>query len=152
MTLLEVEGLAKHYPIRRGMLSRAMGAVRAVDGVSFSIGRGETLALVGESGCGKSTTARLALRLIEPSAGTIRFEDDGVTVIAELPKRIDWDQALLAQIAENIASAGEDPAEFAEAFLRNYPKGSWISRERERLTSAIERASGEDSGTDGTSR
>lgn len=49
--------------------------------------------------------------------GTIRFEDDGVTVIAELPKRIDWDQALLAQIAENIASAGEDPAEFIETKL-----------------------------------
>lgn len=49
--------------------------------------------------------------------GTIRFEDDGVTVIAELPKRIDWDQALLAQIAENIAAAGEDPAEFIETKL-----------------------------------
>ncbi len=79
MTLLEVEGLAKHYPIRRGMLSRAVGAVRAVDGISFSIERGETLALVGESGCGKSTTARLALRLIEPTAGTVRFEGSDIT-------------------------------------------------------------------------
>ena len=52
------------------------------------------------------------------NTGTIRFEDDGVTVIAELPKRIDWDQALLAQIAENIASAGEDPAEFIETTLK----------------------------------
>ncbi len=69
--LLEVEGLAKHYPMRGGM-------VRAVDGVSFALARGETLALVGESGCGKSTTARLVLRLIEPSAGTVRF--DGVEV------------------------------------------------------------------------
>jgi oligopeptide/dipeptide ABC transporter ATP-binding protein len=69
--LLEVEGLAKHYPTRKGV-------VRAVDGVSFALARGETLALVGESGCGKSTTARLVLRLIEPSAGTVRF--DGVAV------------------------------------------------------------------------
>jgi len=69
--LLEVEGLAKHYPMRGGI-------VRAVDGVSFALARGETLALVGESGCGKSTTARLVLRLIEPSGGTVRF--DGVEV------------------------------------------------------------------------
>jgi oligopeptide/dipeptide ABC transporter ATP-binding protein len=72
--LLEVEGLAKHYPVKRGLLGRAQGVVRAVDGVSFALARGETLALVGESGCGKSTTARLVLRLIEPSAGTIRFD------------------------------------------------------------------------------
>src|ERR1700674_5312596 len=73
--LLEVEGLTKHYPVRRGMIvPKTVGTVRAVDGVSFSLARGETLALVGESGCGKSTTARLVLRLIEPSAGTVRFE------------------------------------------------------------------------------
>ena len=69
--LLAVEGLAKHFPVRRGLvMSRAAGTVRAVDGVSFSLDRGETLALVGESGCGKSTTARLVLRLIEATAGT----------------------------------------------------------------------------------
>ena len=78
--LLEVDGLAKLYPIRRGLVfSRETGAVRAVDGISFSLGRGETLALVGESGCGKSTTARLVLRLIEPSAGTVRFEGEDIT-------------------------------------------------------------------------
>ncbi len=82
--LLEVEGLAKHYPVKRGLLGRAQGVVRAVDGVSFAIARGETLALVGESGCGKSTTARLVLRLIEPSAGTIRFDGLAVTGAAEL--------------------------------------------------------------------
>ena len=63
--LLELEGVARHWPVKGGV-------VRAVDGVSFSLARGETLALVGESGCGKSTTARLALRLIEPSAGKVR--------------------------------------------------------------------------------
>ncbi|HZF76249.1 MAG TPA: dipeptide ABC transporter ATP-binding protein [Acetobacteraceae bacterium] len=78
--LLEAEGLAKHYPVRKGLvLARQVGTVRAVDGVSFAIARGETLALVGESGCGKSTTARLALRLIEPSAGRLRFAGEDVT-------------------------------------------------------------------------
>ncbi|WP_137180804.1 ABC transporter ATP-binding protein [Roseomonas sp. AR75] len=83
-TLLEVEGLAKHYPVKHGVLDRAQGVVRAVDGVSFAIARGETLALVGESGCGKSTTARLVLRLIEPSAGTIRFDGTEVAGGSEL--------------------------------------------------------------------
>ncbi len=78
--LMQVAGLAKHYPIRRGLvLSRTVGAVRAVDGLSFELFRGETLALVGESGCGKSTTARLVLRLIEPTAGTVRFEGADIT-------------------------------------------------------------------------
>jgi len=86
--LLEVEGLAKHYPIRRGLIRRRdIGAVRAVDGVSFRLMRGETLALVGESGCGKSTIARLALRLIEPSAGIVRFEGMDITDLAGAPLR-----------------------------------------------------------------
>jgi len=80
--LLEVEGLAKHYPIRKGIvLSRQVGAVRAVDGISFSLAPGKTLALVGESGCGKSTTARLVLRLIEPTAGAVRFEGEDITAL-----------------------------------------------------------------------
>ena len=80
--LLEVEGLAKLYPMRRGLVfSRQVGAVRAVDGISFALGRGETLALVGESGCGKSTTARLVLRLIEPTAGSVRFEGEDITAL-----------------------------------------------------------------------
>ena len=83
MRLLEVEGLAKHYPVRSGaVLARTVGHVRAVDGVSFNLQKGETLALVGESGCGKSTTARLVLRLIEPSAGTIRFEGRDITTLS----------------------------------------------------------------------
>ena len=78
--LLEAEGLAKHYPMRRGLVvSRTVGAVRAVDGIGFGLARGETLALVGESGCGKSTTARLVLRLIEPTAGRVRFEGEDIT-------------------------------------------------------------------------
>ncbi|MCO6417051.1 dipeptide ABC transporter ATP-binding protein [Siccirubricoccus sp. KC 17139] len=78
--LLAVQDLAKHYPVRRGLiLARQVGTVRAVDGVSFTLNRGETLALVGESGCGKSTTARLVLRLIEPSAGHIAIEGEDIT-------------------------------------------------------------------------
>ena len=71
--LLQVEGLVKHFPIRRGFFGRARAAVRAVDGVSLALAAGETLGIVGESGCGKSTLGRLVLRLIEPSAGRVRF-------------------------------------------------------------------------------
>ena len=70
-TVLEVRDLKKHFPIRKGLLQRAAGTVLAVDGVSFSIGEGETLGLVGESGCGKSTVGRTVLRLIEPTGGSI---------------------------------------------------------------------------------
>ena len=72
--LLSVEGLVKHFPTHGGLFGRANGAVRAVDGIDFELAAGETLALVGESGCGKSTTGRLVLRLIEPTAGRIRFD------------------------------------------------------------------------------
>jgi len=71
--LLRVEKLVKHFPVRRGLFGRQTGAVRAVDGVSFDVEVGSTLALVGESGCGKSTTGRLVLRLLEPTSGVVRF-------------------------------------------------------------------------------
>ena len=75
--LLQVRRLTKHFPIRRGVLiPRVVGAVRAVDGLDFDIVEGETFALVGESGCGKTTTGRLVLRLLEPTAGAIRFADE----------------------------------------------------------------------------
>jgi peptide/nickel transport system ATP-binding protein len=73
--LLEVEGLSKHFPIKSGLLiNREVESVRAVDGVDFSISSGETLGLVGESGCGKSTLCRAVLQLLEPTAGSVRFE------------------------------------------------------------------------------
>jgi oligopeptide/dipeptide ABC transporter ATP-binding protein len=77
--VLEVSGLSKHFPVRKGLLRRTVGHVYAVDDVSFSIGTGETLGLVGESGCGKTTVGRTILRLIEPTAGSIRLDGHDVT-------------------------------------------------------------------------
>ncbi len=76
---LEVEDLKKHFPVRKGLLKRTVASVKAVDGVSFAIAPGETLCLVGESGCGKSTVAKVALRLIEPTAGSIRIDGHEVS-------------------------------------------------------------------------
>ena len=78
--LLEVRDLVKHFPITRGIIrQKDVGAVRAVDGVSFDVMRGETLGIVGETGCGKSTTARLIARLIEPTSGEVRFDGEDIT-------------------------------------------------------------------------
>jgi oligopeptide/dipeptide ABC transporter ATP-binding protein len=76
--IMEVRDLVKHFPIRAGLLQRQVGAVRAVDGVSFDVRRGETLGLVGESGCGKSTTARLLLRLMDPTSGSIKYQGEEI--------------------------------------------------------------------------
>jgi oligopeptide transport system ATP-binding protein len=77
--VLQVDDLVKHFPVSRGLIRRkVIGLVRAVEGVSFEIARGETLALVGESGCGKSTTGRLVLRLMDPTAGSVRFKGEEI--------------------------------------------------------------------------
>jgi peptide/nickel transport system ATP-binding protein/oligopeptide transport system ATP-binding protein len=85
--LLEVTDLVKHYAVRGGVLRRRVGTVHAVDGVSFSLASGETLGLVGESGCGKSTVARSILRLVEPTGGTIRLDGRDITRLGKTALR-----------------------------------------------------------------
>src|SRR2546428_10716490 len=72
--VLEAKNLVKHFPVKRGIFSRQVGGVRAVDDISFTIDPGKTLGLVGESGCGKTTTAKMVLLLEQPTGGIIRFE------------------------------------------------------------------------------
>ena len=83
LPVLAVTDLKKHFPVERGLLRRTVGHVKAVDGVTFDIARGETLCLVGESGCGKSTVARLILRLLQPTAGQVKLDGTDVTALAE---------------------------------------------------------------------
>ncbi|HBD09185.1 MAG TPA: peptide ABC transporter ATP-binding protein, partial [Syntrophobacteraceae bacterium] len=73
MALLEVKNLTKYFPIKKGILSRTVGEVKAVDGVSFTLEKGKTLGLVGESGCGKTTTSRCVMRAIAPTSGQMLF-------------------------------------------------------------------------------
>jgi oligopeptide transport system ATP-binding protein len=81
--LLEVTDLVKHFPINAGILfDRQIGAVKAVDGVSFTVAEGETLGLVGESGCGKSTLCRTILHLIDPTSGTVNFDGQEVSAMS----------------------------------------------------------------------
>lgn len=86
-TLLEVKDLQKHFPIKSGVLQKQTGAVKAVDGVSFNLHKGETLGLVGESGCGKSTTGRMLMRLLEPTGGKIVFEDRDLMTLSNSEMR-----------------------------------------------------------------
>src|ERR1700682_2310712 len=76
--LLSVKGLVKNFPVKRGLLQRTVGQVQAVDGISFDVAEGETLGLVGESGCGKSTAGKTILKLIDPTAGEIRIKGERI--------------------------------------------------------------------------
>ena len=85
--VLEVNDLKKHFPVKKGLLRRTVGHVFAVDGISFTINQGETLGLVGESGCGKTTAGRAVLRLIEPSAGSVKVEGREITGLSKAEMR-----------------------------------------------------------------
>lgn len=98
--LLNVESLKKYFPIKRGLLSKTVGYVKAVDDVSFKIKKGETLGLVGESGCGKTTIGRTLLRLIEPTGGKVEFEGKDVTTM---------DQTELKKLRKDMQIIFQDP-------------------------------------------
>jgi oligopeptide/dipeptide ABC transporter ATP-binding protein len=137
--VLEVDGLVKHFPVLRGVLRRAVAHVKAVDGVSFSIQPGETLCLVGESGCGKSTVARLILRLVEPTSGSITIGGTDVTKLSESEMRPHRRRVQMvfqdpyASLNPRMAS-GDIVAEP----LENYSSLSGAER-RERVTKLFER-------------
>ena len=103
--ILEVRNLKKHFPITRGILQRTVGQVKAVDGVSFAIPAGKTLGLVGESGCGKTTTGHCIMRGLEPTDGQILFQDPemGQVDIARA------DQPMLHQVRRNMQMVFQDP-------------------------------------------
>src|SRR5213080_3908910 len=88
MPLLEVQHLRVHFPVQHGLFSRVRDHVKAVDGVSFTIDAGETLGLVGESGCGKTTLGRAIVRLVQPTSGTIRFEGEDLAVMTRAELRV----------------------------------------------------------------
>ena len=128
--LLEVKGLTRHFDVKRGLvLGKMVGVVRAVDGISFTIDRGETLALVGESGCGKSTTARLVLRLIDPTAGTIYFEGTDITELRRrsaapfAPSDADRIPGSVC-LAEPAHDSGRDPGGAADRARYRRPRGT----------------------------
>src|SRR4051812_6158891 len=103
--LLEVRDLAKLFPITQGLFRKVVGHVRAVDGVSFAIPRGKTLGLVGESGCGKTTTSRMILRAFDPTSGQVLFDD----------KHLGWvdltrlDESAMRRIRPNMQMIFQDP-------------------------------------------
>jgi peptide/nickel transport system ATP-binding protein/oligopeptide transport system ATP-binding protein len=137
--VLAVRDLVKRFPVRRGVLRRRVGAVHAVDGVSFSIASGETLGLVGESGCGKSTVAKLVMRLIAPSAGTIEW---GGSVITAMPRRALQPLRRFAQIVFQDPYASLNPRFTAAAIVGEpllvHRIGDAVAR-RERVVKLFER-------------
>ncbi len=112
--VLEVTDLAVHFPVTRGAFRRTVGAVKAVDGVSFTVRRGETLGLVGESGCGKTTVGRSIIRLYEPTAGTICFRGEDITHLSERQlRRVRRHMSLIFQDP----SGALDPRQRAEVIV-----------------------------------
>jgi len=133
---LEVEGLVKHFPVTGGLLGRQQGVVRAVDGVSFAVKRAETLGLVGESGCGKTTVSRMVLKLLEPTAGRIRL--GGVDVTELSPARM-WEHRRRVQIVFQDPYSSLNPRLTAGTIvgepMENFGIGN--SRDRQGLVAAL---------------
>jgi oligopeptide/dipeptide ABC transporter ATP-binding protein len=138
-TLLEVKDLCKHYPIRKGLFSRITGYVYAVDGISFTINEGETLGLVGESGCGKSTVGRTVLKLIEPTRGEIIWRGERIDELNRSQMR-PYRQQIQAVFQDPYSSLNPRmrSADIVSEPLRNYERLSKLQG-RERVASLFER-------------
>ncbi len=138
-TLLEVKDLCKHYPIRKGLFSRISGYVYAVDGISFTINEGETLGLVGESGCGKSTVGRTILKLIEPSRGEIIWRGERIDELSRSQMR-PYRQQIQAVFQDPYSSLNPRmrSADIVSEPLRNFESLS-RAQGRERVSALFER-------------
>ena len=138
-TLLEVKDLCKHYPIRKGLFSRISGYVYAVDGISFTINEGETLGLVGESGCGKSTAGRTILKLIEPSRGEIIWRGERIDELSRSQMR-PYRQQIQAVFQDPYASLNPRmrSADIVSEPLRDFESLS-KAQGRERVSALFER-------------
>ena len=137
--VLEVEGLKKHFPVKKGLLSRNTGKVYAVDGVSFHIGPGETLGLVGESGCGKSTVGRTVLRLIDPTEGTVRLNGRDVTGLGKTDMRaVRREMQIIFQDPYSSLNPRMSAGDIVGELLRVHGLGNAAERE-ERVAELFER-------------
>ena len=128
-TLIDVKGLKVHFPIKGGILGRTVANVKAVDGVDLFVKRGETLGLVGESGCGKSTTGRAILQLIKPTAGTVKL--DGVELTTLSPNEVRKKRSAMQMVFQDPYgsldprySIGQIVAEPLINFKRGTPEGN----------------------------
>ena len=129
--LLEVVDLKKHFPIKKGLLSRGGGKVFAVDGISFHINQGETLGLVGESGCGKSTVGRTVLRLLDPTAGSIRLNGRDITDLSKAEMRpVRREMQIILQGPYSSLNPRMSAGDIVEELLRVHGIGSAAERKQ----------------------